>query len=314
MMHEDENGTRGRRNRSVAAVGLREGVPEEIVAHRELRVFGGVAEAALVRFLPGEVEVPPLKGHAVNLHLSAPICTVTRLDGRRWEGEQHELSVEVFPAGKAIGQTIGGAAFSEDVNVLLEEGFFRRVVEEAGADPGRVEVLDRFEGRDEGAERILLSFVPEIETDGLGGELYAQGLATALAVHLIREHSSLGERSRRSIERESNGGLSERALRKALDYVGDNLSTGGLSLAGLSAQANLSPHHFSRLFRESTGLSPHRYVIRRRVERAKELLAGADLQVVEVRLVGFAHQSHLNHHFKRLVGTSPGRFRSESRR
>ena len=70
--------------------------------------------------------------------------------------------------------------------------------------------------------------------------------------------------------------------------------------------ANLSERHFSRLFKESTGVSPHQYVIRQRVEKARDLLASTDLPVGEVALVcGFAHQGHLARHFGRLVGVTP---------
>ena len=90
---------------------------------------------------------------------------------------------------------------------------------------------------------------------------------------------------------------------------------GDLSLAELAREANLSPHHFARLFKESTGLPPHRYVVGRRVERAKGLLAGTDLPIADVsRRAGFATQAQLNHHLKRLLGLTPAAFRRQSRR
>ena len=84
--------------------------------------------------------------------------------------------------------------------------------------------------------------------------------------------------------------------------MGDNLA-GSLALSEISRAANISPYHFSRLFKESTGLSPHQYVIRERVERAKELLMSTDLPLHEVAaLAGFADQSHMGRHLKRLLG------------
>ncbi len=77
----------------------------------------------------------------------------------------------------------------------------------------------------------------------------------------------------------------------------------------------MSPYHFARLFKAETGLSPHQYVIHRRVDRAKALLADADLTIAEVaRAVGFANHSHLSSHVRRLLGVSPGTLRRESRR
>jgi len=145
---------------------MREGVPDERVFSRELKVFGDV-EVGHHRFLPGETAFPPLPGHLVNLHLGAPTRVVTRREGAGWEGTQPRGNVEVFSAGRATEQAIEG--ISEDVSVLLGEGFFRRVAEQAGVDPGQVEVMDRFDARDENVEWILLSLMPELGTDAWAG-------------------------------------------------------------------------------------------------------------------------------------------------
>ena len=78
----------------------------------------------------------------------------------------------------------------------------------------------------------------------------------------------------------------------------------------MAAVAHLSAYHFARQFKAATGLPPHRYVIARRVERAKQLLhAGTDLSLAEVALrAGFSDQSQFCQHFKRLVGVTPGQF------
>lgn len=299
-------------DRSHVPVGLREGVPDERVAWRELRVFDGV-EVAHTRHLPGEVEVPPLRGYAVSLRIGGTGRVVTRFGGRAWERPQIAGRVEVFTSTEPLEWALDGQT-SENVKVLLRRDFVGRVASEAGIDPDRVEVLDALNASDTKAERILTMFLEEVRSGGLGGGLYARSLAGALAVHLLREHSSLGGQDRRKVEGEPEGGLSGRALKRATDYVGDNLA-GEISLAEVAGAANLSERHFSRLFKESTGVSPHQYVIRRRVEKAKDLLAGTDLRVVEVALLcGFAHQGHLARHFGRLIGATPARFRRESRR
>jgi AraC family transcriptional regulator len=83
----------------------------------------------------------------------------------------------------------------------------------------------------------------------------------------------------------------------------------------MAAVARLNPYHFARQFKAATGLPPHQYVIARRVEQAKQLLqAGPDLSLAEVALrAGFSDQSQFCHHFKRLVGVTPGQFRTPAR-
>jgi AraC family transcriptional regulator len=91
--------------------------------------------------------------------------------------------------------------------------------------------------------------------------------------------------------------------------VGDNLS-GDLSLAEIAAAFNLSPYHFALAFKRSTGLSPHQYVLRRRIERARELLAGTDLPVgVVARRVGFSSPRHFAQQFRGIVDVAPSAFR-----
>lgn len=94
----------------------------------------------------------------------------------------------------------------------------------------------------------------------------------------------------------------------------DGNLAGDLSLGDLSDVANLSSRHFLRLFKESTGLSPHQYVVRARVRKARALLVDDDLALGQVaKECGFAHQQHLSRCFNRLVGTSPGRYRKRWR-
>jgi AraC family transcriptional regulator len=84
-----------------------------------------------------------------------------------------------------------------------------------------------------------------------------------------------------------------------------------LRLETMAAIAHLSPYHFARQFKTTTGLSPYQYVIGRRIERAKYLLQkSTELSLAEIALrAGFSDQSHFSFHFKRIVGTTPRRFR-----
>ena len=103
-------------------------------------------------------------------------------------------------------------------------------------------------------------------------------------------------------------------LRAVVEYVEDQLNAGP-TLAQMAAIARLSVYHFARQFRAATGLPPHQYVIARGVERARQhLQAGTDLSLAEVAAhAGFSDQCQLCHHFKRLVGVTPGQFRTPAR-
>ncbi len=202
-----------------ARTGLGQGIPRiPKLRLRALKVFGAI-EVAHHQFTSGEIETLPFKGPVVNLHLSAPHRLVQRQDGKTCGGLVATNDAAITPAGMH-GYWRTDAA-SEDMSMLLEDGFIRRVATETGVEPEGGEVVPLFSAPEPQIERIGLSLLSEMETRGLGGELYAESLATVLALHLLRNHSSLGRRSRRRIGRE--GGYSKRVLGQATDYINDNL-------------------------------------------------------------------------------------------
>ena len=107
----------------------------------------------------------------------------------------------------------------------------------------------------------------------------------------------------------ARGGLPPRAVRRIREYVDQNLDR-RISVEALAALANLSVCYFVRAFKKSVGLTPHDYLIRRRVERTMELLADTDIPLSQIALAaGFADQSHFSRRFRQHVGMSPRDYR-----
>ena len=102
-------------------------------------------------------------------------------------------------------------------------------------------------------------------------------------------------------------------LKRVESLVSDQL-TEDLPLAELAATVHLSPYHFARAFKASTGLSPHRYQMTARVERAKEMLATTGQSVTEIAYAcGFSSSQHMATVFGRIVGVTPTEYRRRSR-
>ena len=169
-----------------------------------------------------------------------------------------------------------------------------------------VELLPCFKRADPLILGIGLSLKTEIESKGIGGHLYIDSLTTTLSLHLLRHYSI----PKFSLQ-ENTEGLPKYQLRRIIEYFNENLER-NLTLTELAAIANMSPSYFSDLFKLSTGYAPHQYLIRRRIERAKTLLVQQQLTIADIAYsLGFAHQSHFNRHFKRLVGITPKKFQQQ---
>ena len=112
---------------------------------------------------------------------------------------------------------------------------------------------------------------------------------------------------------QARGGLPPRALRRVREYVDAHLEE-NIGLEALAAAAGLSMFHFARAFKQSEGVTPHSYLIQRRVERAQELLTATDCSLSDIALAtGFSDQSHLARHFRERVGIPPSTFRWSKR-
>jgi AraC-like DNA-binding protein len=132
--------------------------------------------------------------------------------------------------------------------------------------------------------------------------LFLEHATLALGIHLARVYGGLtpGSRARR-------GGLTGRQERLAKEAL-----SAGSTLAAVAAESGLSTSHFARAFRETVGLAPHQWLIRRRVDAATEALKDRGLSLAEVAVqCGFADQSHFTRLFSRIAGVSPGAWRRE---
>jgi AraC family transcriptional regulator len=266
----------------------------------EALLFNDMADA--------EIERPPLTHHELVLFNRPPDVFGLGYEGVRRHVPPPAGTVAVVPAGTPSRRQWRGRMGS--LHVFLEPNLVTRVAaEEFGLDTARwavppLDFLDRLQLR-----AAMLAVEAELTAGGLGGPLAAESLANLLAVHLIRHVSAP-----RRLERGRDGVLPRGRLRAVVEYIEEHLD-GCPTLAQLAAVVRLNPYHFARQFKAATGLPPHQYVILRRVERAKQLLqAGTDLSLAEVALrAGFSDQSQFSRHFKRLVGVTPGQFRTPSR-
>jgi AraC family transcriptional regulator len=167
--------------------------------------------------------------------------------------------------------------------------------------PDRIELIPHFATiEDPLLQGILLTLKQEMIANGLNTPLFVDQLKTTLVMHLLRSYGV-----RRVEVATYSDGLPRYKLNQIIDYILAHLDQ-NLELEDLAQQVGMSQFYFSRLFKQSLGITPHQYVIQQRVEQAKQLIQKGQLSLVDVALeCGFANQGHLNRHFKRLLGITP---------
>ncbi|HKS26898.1 MAG TPA: AraC family transcriptional regulator [Pyrinomonadaceae bacterium] len=253
------------------------------------------------RFRAGRMPEHSHKEHLVIMPLSESCKGEIRTaSGFRVQGSQRG-SACVIPSGLPLSASLQGDA--EHLAIYLEPQLVLRAASESRS-PHNVEVIEKCSLSDPVINNVGLALLAELDSEGLSGRLYAESLANVLAVHLLRHYTAEDGGAQKF-----TGGLSGHRLRAVTDFIAENYEQ-DLSLAELAQVAAMSTFHFAREFKRATGTTPHQYLIKFRVERAKALLAESGMPLVEVGFrSGFSHQSHFSRLFRRLTGTTPLSYR-----
>ncbi|KQW34758.1 AraC family transcriptional regulator [Ensifer sp. Root1252] len=195
-----------------------------------------------------------------------------------------------------------GPAPFQVMHLYLSVPLFERVAEVLSGDAPPA-LRDVSGGKDEQLSHLLALIHQELTAEGKGSQLFVQGLAQSLAVHLIRNYAS----SETDIGRQT--ALPGFKLRRAIAYLEGHLAD-PFNLAQLAGTVGMSEFHFSRLFKKATGLSPSRYFIRQRVAKAQQLLQETDTSIIEIGMsVGYSSPSHFAQVFRRETGLPPSHYR-----
>lgn len=244
--------------------------------------------------------------HLITVYMGAPSRQQARLSGRNFNILQTAGNVAVISAASPL-QSWYDDVEQDDIYLHLEPEFIRSVAAGANMNPDKVEIITTLDSRSPVIESMARMAFDELQrgAEAMAGNLYADSLANLLAVQLLREYSS----EKMPTERRYVNGLTSRKLAHVLDLIESDLSE-DLPLKVLAGAAGLSEYHFLRMFKQSTGYTPHQYVINQRIERAKELLQKTDMSITEIAyLLGFSTPAHFTHHFRRKTGVTPSAIR-----
>jgi AraC family transcriptional regulator len=151
---------------------------------------------------------------------------------------------------------------------------------------------------------LAQALVAAMEQPGEATSLFVEHVAIAFHAHVLQTYGNIPVASL-----SVRGGLAPWQLRRAYDFIDANISNDP-SISEVADQCGLSSSYFSRAFKRESGFSPHQWLMKRRVERAKELLRQPHLHLAEIaQTCGFVDQSHFARVFSKKEGFSPGRWR-----
>lgn len=226
----------------------------------------------------------------------------------QWTANGHAGSTEegpgttyILPAGTR--DQLRRSAPTNQTMLVLAPHFLAGSLEET-AHLADVELTSHWNLRDRHIAFLIQTLHADLEDGSPAGPLYGESLGVALAHYLVRRYSVRAPR-----EQEYNGGMPTARLNRVLDFMGQNFAR-ETRLWELAELAGMSPHYFCDLFKRSTGLSPHQYLLRYRIDRAKILLRSPQFGIGQVaKATGFVDQSHFTKVFRRMVGVTPTQFR-----
>ncbi|WGV26857.1 helix-turn-helix domain-containing protein [Halotia branconii] len=247
--------------------------------------------------------------HFMTVHLNHdPAVKELKLNGCLQRGSFGAGDICLTPAATPVS-SIRIQEPSELVALYIEPTFFVQTSAEI-VDTKGLELIPQFQLKDPLIHQMAIALKAQIESsEEIWNRLYLESMVTAICVHLLQRYSTQKTNADTRTAKLSSDGLSKAHLGTVLEYIHEYADQ-NLSLLEMAQQVQMSPYYFSRLFKQSTGLSPHQYLIAHRIQQTKRLLTTTKLSIAEIAAqAGFTDQSHLARHFKRQLGVTPSQFR-----
>src|SRR6266446_4901681 len=252
-----------------------------------------------------EWTTPPLENHCIIIQLGPSVDATVEIGDQSFEQSLEPGVITIVPAGMSMDWRQGDDKPSEALHLYLDPQFLRTSAASIDVDYSQISIAPQFGIRDEHIHHIGMSLHHELKDANVVGGLYADSLAKVLAMQLVRRYSYFKDL------RTSRGGMAPRKLRKAIEFINNNLDEEqAVGLAAVADEVQMSYSHFARAFKQSMGVSPNVYMTEQRIARAKKFLSETDLRIADIALrTGFASQSHFTSTFRKLVWTTPKAFR-----
>jgi AraC family transcriptional regulator len=283
--------------------------PPTLMARRSSRARIGFSRIRSSRAMRGRsLTVPPEEAFSFHVPLSVPFFATLWTKGRRRDVPELRLG-DAQLVDLRDNPIVSLDTSFDSLRFYIPQMALDEMADEAGIRRVKGLYAPNFGDRDLVMFGLAQALAAAMEQPGDGKAMFADCIALAFFAHIIRAYGSASAEAR-----SARGGLALWQLRRARDFINANLA-GDPSISQIAEQCGLSASYFVRAFKQATGFPPHRWLTKKRVERAKELLQDSGRQLADIaRLCGFVDQSHFTRVFSKSEGYSPGRWRRLHRR
>ncbi|WP_414619911.1 helix-turn-helix domain-containing protein [Calothrix sp. CCY 0018] len=245
-----------------------------------------------------------LQQHSIAIQLGSSYQIDWRLAG----GKLHTTQMRKGVIGITPKSVPTQARWFEDVDFLLislNSNLFHKVYGDS-IDCDSIEIIPQRGVDDSQIFHLGMALKGEITARCPSGNIFAESIATALAIRILKNYSSVNIKITKSEIQ-----LSQQQLQQVIDYIHDNLAL-KLSLKELAILVSMSSYNFCRWFKNSMGISPHQYIIQCRIKRAKYLLAYTKLPLVDIALnIGCSSQTNFTVLFRKHMGITPRAYKNQ---
>jgi AraC family transcriptional regulator len=277
--------------------------PPTLVARRHLRAQIAFSRMRSDRPMRGRsLAVPPEAAFSFHVPLSVPFFSKLWTAGRRREVPDWRLG-DAQLIDLRDNPVVSLDTPFDSLRFYIPQIALDEMANEAGVRRVKGLYAPNFGGRDLVMYGLAQALAGAIGRVGAGSAMFCEHVAFAFFAHIVPVYGGL------PIQQFPRGGLAPWQLRRALAFIDANLGADP-SISEVATQCGLSGDYFGRAFKRATGFSPHRWLTKRRVARAKALLDEPDVPLAEIaQACGFVDQSHFTRVFFKSEGCSPGRWR-----
>ena len=239
--------------------------------------------------------------HTLIVSMGNSLLAQWYIDGQFRDLQYNKGDVFIVPAG--VPHRAYWKQPSEGLLLALEPESLVNAAIDSLSD--RIELIPQFATTDLRLFQIAQWLLIELQQQQMGSSLYIESLTTMLRVHLLRNYSAVKPQIP-----DYKGGLAKHKLQMAIAFIDENLDR-DLKLAEIATLVAMSPYHFARMFKQSTGFSPHQYLIKQRLSQAKELLRRSDMAIADIGyMVGYQNPSHFTSVFRKHTKVTPKAYRN----